>query len=236
MRDGRGERQGVVAEEMAVQVQTWQAGADRRAIFLDCYLRMTRAMFSAIAAAEFCDPPWVERLLRHFADHYFRALRAYEEDSPVTPVVWRIAHTAAANPQTTTLQNLLLGVNAHINYDLVLTLVELLAPTWPQLSEEARQRCFADYTHVDVIIARTIDEVQDEIVEPVTPALQLVDLLLGPLDEWATAQLIGRLREDVWRHAVAMLETPDAEACERQRQAVEAATVRRAEWLLGRRP
>ncbi len=128
----------------------------------------------------------------------------------------------------------MLGVNAHINDDLVLTLVDLLRPTWPRLSAAERRRCYDDYTHVNAVIARTIDEVQDEIVEQATPALQVVDALLVPVDEWVTAQLIDAWREEVWRHAVAMLETPDADECERQRQAVEAATVRRAEWMLGR--
>ena len=222
----------VVADEMAAQVQSWQADADRRAIFLDCYLRMTRNMLAAVDAAEFEDTAWVERLLHHFAGYYFAALRAYEQGSPTTPVVWRVAHDAGRDKLTMTLQNLLLGVNAHINYDLVLTLVDLLAPTWPRLSATERQRCYDDYSRVNQVIARTIDEVQDEIVEQATPALQVVDALLGPMDEWATARLIDAWREDVWRHAVAMLETPDAAACEHQRQAVETATIKRAEWLL----
>ena len=221
-----------IAEEMAAQVQMWQIAADRRAIFLDCYLRMTRAMLTAIDAAEFHDAVWVRRLLHHFAGYYFTALSAYEQSSPTIPVVWRVAHDAAANPKTMTLQNLLLGVNAHINYDLVLTLFDLLQPAWPCLSAAERQRCYDDYAHVNAVIARTIDEVQDEIVGRATPALELVDGLLGPLDEWATSRLIDTWREEVWRDAVAMLETLDADACECQRQAVEAATIARAAWLL----
>ena len=218
---------------MAVLVEQWQASADPRAIFLECYLRMTRNMLDAIDAAEFQDAAWVDQLLVRFAGHYFAALTAYERASLATPAVWRIAHDAAGQPQTMTLQNLFLGVNAHINYDLVITVVELLAPEWADLSAAERGVRYADYTHVNDVIARTIDVVQDEIVERATPALELVDRLLGRLDEWAIVRLVGKWREDVWRHAVAMLETPDQENCERLRQAVEAATVGRAEWILG---
>ena len=219
---------------MAGRVHQWQACGDRRAIFLDCYLRMTRNMLAALADGEFCDGAWVDRLLCRFADYYFDALAAYERSDPATPPVWQIAHEAAATPGTMTLQNLLLGVNAHINYDLVLTLVEMLAPEWETLTEAERHARYSDYTYVNAVIARTVDVVQDEIVERATPALRLVDDLLGPVDEWVTEKVIVDWREEVWRHATAMLDISDLDARERQRQAVEAATLRRAELMLGR--
>lgn len=224
-----------VVDEMTARVQQWQACADRRAVFLDCYLRMTHNMIDAINAGEFHDAAWVARLLRHFAGYYFDALHAYEQDYASAPTVWRIAHDAAGRPSTMTLQTLFLGVNAHINYDLVLVVVELLQPEWACRDEDERRRCYADYTHVNEIIARTIGVVQDEIIARATPTLALLDALLGRIDEWATAQLAAGMREEVWRHAVAMLETPDAVANEARRQAVEAVTLRRAEWILGYR-
>jgi hypothetical protein len=146
--------------------------------------------------------------------------------------VWRLAHdTCRADADV--VQLMLLGVNAHINYDLVLVLVELLRPDWPEITEVQRRQRYTDYTHVNAIIARTIDEVQDEIVEPATPALRIVDLLLGRLDEWATERLITGWREEVWQHAVAMLEAADAAGYEDLRGAVEASTLRRAAWVLG---
>lgn len=216
---------------MTAQVATWQAQGDRRAIFLDCYLRMTHNMFAALDAGEFADAVWVTHLLDRFADYYFDALTSYEQGA-VAPPVWQVAHDAARRSETLTLQNLLLGVNAHINYDLVLVVAELLQPEWPQSTEVQRRQRYADYTHVNAIIARTIDEVQDEIIEPTAPALRIVDLLLGPLDEWATTRLIAGWREEVWRHAVAMLEAADEANREALRSAVEATTLRRAAWML----
>lgn len=220
-----------VANAMERQVQAWQACGDRRSIFLDCYLRMTRNMLAALDDAEFQDAVWVDRLLERFAGYYFDALQVYERDRQGTPSVWRIAHDAAAR-DTMTLQNLFLGVNAHINYDLVLTLVELLSAEWKTLDETGRRSRYLDYIHVNTVIARTIDVVQDEIVEHATPALRIVDDIFGPVDEWATERLIAAWREAVWRDAVTMLETPDPVAREGQRRHVEAVTLRRAEWIL----
>ena len=225
---------GRVADAMAAQVEQWRGCNDRRAIFLDCYLHMTRNMLAALEAGEFHDTAWVGALLQRFAGHYFAALHFYEQESAAAPAVWRITHDAAREPQTMTLQHLFLGVNAHINYDLVLTVVEMLAAEWPTMDEDARSRCRADYSHVNQVIAHTIDAVQDEVVEPATPPLKFLDDLLGPLDEWATEQVIVAWRDEVWRHAVAMLEAPTPAAREAQRRDVEAITLRRAQWIMGR--
>lgn len=218
---------------MAAQVATWQAHDDRRAIFLDCYLRMTRQMSVALDAGEFADAAWVACLLDRFADYYFDALTTYEQGG-APPAVWQVAHDAAHQPETLTLQNLLLGVNAHINYDLVLVVAELLQPEWPQSTAAQRLQRHADYTHVNAIIARTIDAVQDEIVVPGAPVLRIVDLLLGRLDEWATVQVITGWREEVWQQALTLLATSDPAASAELRDAVEANTLRRAARMLGR--
>jgi hypothetical protein len=67
-------------------------------------------------------------LLHRFADYYFDVPDAYEQDRSATPAVWLLARDAAGKSDTMVLQNLLLGINARINHDLVLTLVHALDP------------------------------------------------------------------------------------------------------------
>lgn len=219
-----------ILAKMHAQIRAWEAQNDRRAIFLDCYAQMTDNMLLALDAGEFQDRVWVTNLLHHFADYYFLALDAYECARPTTPV-WHVAFTAAARPQTATLANLFLGVNAHINYDLVLTLYDMLHLEWATLSPTARQSRHADHTHVNRIIAGTIDRVQDTVLERYTPSLDLVDKLLGPLDEWMTAKMITRWRATVWQRAVQMLEGETEPAREAIRRAVEADALRLARWI-----
>jgi hypothetical protein len=217
---------------MQALVQQWESAADRRAAFLSCYLLMTRNMLAAIDKGEFGDALWVSRLLHRFADYYFDALAAYDQDSPATPPVWRQAHNATLQPGTQVLQHLMLGVNAHINYDLVLTLVDLLEPEWTQLSPEERARRHADHCHVNDVIGRTIDAVQDSIIERFMPVMDIVDKLLGPIDELVVAQLLTRWREDVWKHALQLLEAPEPGEREHLRQELEATALQRAETIL----
>ena len=109
------------------------------------------------------------------------------------------------------LQHLLLGINAHINYDLVLSLVDLLEPEWKELSESRRQDRYADHCLVNEVIAATIDTVQDEVVERHNPRMDLIDRLLGRLDERLLSALITRWRQGVWDNAVHFLEVPETE-------------------------
>jgi hypothetical protein len=199
---------------MQTQVARWEAQSDPRSIFLSCYQMMTRNMLAAIERCEFDDPAWVGRLLERFAGYYFIALETYDRDPASAPAVWQQAHASARDAKLLALQKLLLGVNAHINYDLVLTLAEVLEPEWAGLSAPRRGERYADHCRVNAVIARTIDAVQDQVLEPAMPGLALVDNLLGRLDEQAISGLIARWRDSVWRHATSLLETgaPDRRA------------------------
>jgi hypothetical protein len=214
-----------VVARMDKLVQQWEANADRRAIFLKCYMMMTRNTLLAIERHEFNDPEWVERLLHRFADYYFVALEAYEQNPSATPLVWQLTHNATRRKRVSPLQHLLLGVNAHINYDLVLTAVDLLKPEWHTLSEQERIACYADHCRVNDVIGRTVDAVQDEVLAPTMPVMGILDRLLGPVDELLISRLITQWREGVWRHALRFLAVhePDEEA--RLRQLVEDRTL-----------
>jgi hypothetical protein len=193
---------------------------------------MTRNVLSALDAGEFKDTHWVRNLLHRFADYYFEALQAYDSANPDVPAVWQLAHSQAGKPETNVLQNLFLGVNAHINYDLVLTLVDMLEPEWPHLSEQHRQWRYGDHCHVNEIISRTIDTVQDTVIERYSPMLDIVDKLLGQFDEWLISQLITGWRDQVWQHAIHIIETPEPDKRHILRTEIEAATLKRANAIL----
>lgn len=216
---------------MAERIRQWEQHGDRRVIFLACYALMTQNMLQAIPAGRFQDPAWVTELVHKFANYYFVALAAYDRGDLPVPAIWQMAHDETHNPKTPVVAHLLLGVNAHINYDLVLVLVDMLRPVWPSLTPAQRQLRHQDYWLVNTIIGETIDTVQDNVVNRYSPVMDPVDRLLGPLDEWCTARLIAHWRADVWQHAVAMMESPDKAARQKLRQAVEARALQRARML-----
>lgn len=209
----------------------WQEAGDDRAIFLGCYALMTDNMVTAARAGEFRDSAWVRHLLVHFAGYYFAALDAWEAGDAAVPPVWRCAYEAASKPNSSVLQQLLLGVSAHINYDLVLATADLLDGEWQGLGDAQRESRRSDFDKVNEIIARTIDAVQDSILEPRSPFLSIVDTALGPIDEWLIAREIRRWRNDVWTEAMRRVELTYPGEREAHRQQIEADALQWAQRL-----
>jgi hypothetical protein len=217
---------------MVALAEGWQQAGDRRSIFLECYTLMTGNMLRAVQAGRFHDAPWVSALLHHFADYYFDALAAYEQEGNAAPPVWEIAFATARQDSAMALQHLLLGVNAHINYDLMFAVADLLAPDWDELPAGRRAQRYADHCQVNQIIAETVDVVQDGVLERYSPALDLVDRVFGPVDEWAIAKMIAAWRDEVWEHAVRWVEAASDEERAVLRGQVEEAALRQARRIL----
>lgn len=216
---------------MADQIACWEQSGDRRAVFLACYRLMTANMLRGVAEGRFRDGLWVDALIANFAGYYFAALDTYEQGEGPLPVVWRRAHDLTRQPTTTVIQSLLMGVNAHINCDLVLVLDDMLAPVWAGLDPATRDARYHDYCLVNSIIAETIDVVQDEVIEPYARAMDLVDRLCGPLDEWCTGRLLRNWRADVWGRALAIIEADSPAARRELRDATDMIALRRIELL-----
>ncbi len=210
---------------MEQYIQHWQETADSRALFLRTYLLMTRNVLLAIDQQQFHDSAWVNKLLHHFAHYYFMALEQYEHQPASSLKVWQVAHNAAYDNHVSAFQKILLGMNAHINYDLVLALVDLLQPEWEYLSRQQRESRYADHCHINDIIGHTIDTVQNDILNPVMSVMYLVDKVMGPLDEFLLSRLIAYWRNTVWQNAVQLLETADPQQRTARIQQLEQATL-----------
>lgn len=207
-----------VVRRMDARIATWTHRGDGRAVFLQCYRIMTGNMLGALrrdaSRGGFHDPVWVKGLLQRFADSYFRALRQYESGSPATPRIWQQAHDVSLSGEAPAATRLLLGINAHINYDLVLTLYEWLRPEWDGCSAAVRTSRYADHCQVNTIISASIDAVQDDVLSPQMPLTGILDTLLGPVDEMLISELVAAWRETVWQSACELLDaaTPDERA------------------------
>lgn len=213
---------------MSALAESWEQCGDSRSIFLRCYGLMTQSMLAALRDDRFQDPQWVSELLHHFADYYFDALDRYEQGYGNTPQIWTHAHDASRERDLFVLQHLALGVNAHINYDLIFALADMLLPEWPTASEQLRQQRYQDHCKVNAIIAETVDNVQDSVVEEQVPWFDLIDEVLGPIDEMLVSRLIANWRDEVWEQAVEVVEAQGAERTEALRQQIEAQALQRA--------
>lgn len=191
----------------------WKRHGDRRSLFADAYGRMTEAMLEAIAEGEFRDAEWVSRLLDRFAEYYFDAVEMWDGGGSDCPVVWCDAFAACGHDDLHPLQVLFLGINAHINHDLVYALADVL-DDWDRLDAMSRLEREVDHRNVNLVIARTVDVVQDEVIDPCAPILGVLDEMFAGLDEWLFSRLIAGWRSDVWDQTQRLLVAPDRSAVE----------------------
>jgi hypothetical protein len=218
---------------MHTQSDIWKKENDHRFVFLRCYSMMTANMLQGIAQGRFCDAAWVARLLHHFAGYYFDALRLYEANDDRTPAVWRQVHEASTHHSLHVLQHLLLGINAHINYDLVLAIRDAMMDEWKMYDEATRNMRMADHELVNRIIGETIDAVQDQVIEREAPFMKVVDSLMGRVDEWLLSELITNWRSEVWNESCAMLSAETEEQKELLRLSLEDNVIKKANQMLG---
>src|SRR5918911_1511041 len=121
--------------------------------FLSTYTRTTRAVAAALEDGRFEDPPWVEEWDVVFADLYLDALQAYRRDRSEAPRPWRLAFEA--NPALPPIVHLLLGMNAHINYDLPQALIEVI-PAEDVKDARLMDRRRRDHERIDGVLASRV--------------------------------------------------------------------------------
>lgn len=196
-----------VLDRMRSLADRWNNAGDQRSVFAEAYGVMTENVSVAIDGGRFGDGVWVSQLRDRFAGYYFTAVESDECGEPC-PAAWNVAFECCSRTDLHPLQHLFLGINAHINRDLPLALVDVL-DDWADLGPADRARRHADHMRVNDVIAETIDEVQRDIVAVRAPAMAVLDAALGPLDEWLISRMIRSWRDDTWMAATRILEGAD---------------------------
>ncbi|GAA2335370.1 DUF5995 family protein [Dactylosporangium salmoneum] len=177
-------------------------GEDARRYFLATYLRTTLAVAGEIERGGFADGEWMRRCDLVFAQLYLDALDALDAAEPV-PAPWRVAFDAARErPGLPPLRHVLLGMNAHINYDLPQALIAVIAPG--EFDDPARMAAREhDHTHVDTVLLAQVGAEDDEM--RASTRVSVLDRMLGPLNRAATRRLLAESRAKVW-HNTAVLD------------------------------
>jgi hypothetical protein len=204
--------------------------ADPARFFLGTYLRTTRAIAGAIEAGAFEDPEWVVRWDVDFAELYLDAVEAHRADPAGVAAPWRLA--LGAKPGLPPEAHVLLGMNAHINYDLPQSLVRMIPAEEFGVPArlDLRRR---DHERIDDVLASRIAE-EDSALELAGGRRTPLDQVLTPANRGASRLFLRESRRKVWANAHALhaarLDGPAAFA-ERLAQ-LEAASAARVRDLL----
>ena len=163
--------------------------------FLGTYQRTTLAVGKAVDDGHFEDPAWVERWDVAFAELYLHALDLHLAGGR-PPRPWRLAFDAPADLPP--LRQVLLGINAHVNYDLPQALLAVISDadfTDPQLMAGRRR----DHERIDAVLA---GRVAAEDAELAVHGKSLTDRVLQPLNRRASRRFLRESRMKVWHNTV----------------------------------
>jgi hypothetical protein len=185
---------------MVALLTALEADGDPGRFFLGTYLRITRAVRAALDDGLFDDPAWVERWDVDFAGLYLDALEAHRRDPATAPAPWRRAFGAA--PTLRPEGHVLLGVNAHINFDLPQSLVRVI-PAAEFTDPDALGRRRRDHERIDGVLASRVATEDAELQRAGDPRTWL-DHVLTPVNHLATRTFLRESRRKVWANTAVL--------------------------------
>jgi hypothetical protein len=157
----------------------------------------------------------------------------YEADWASCPERWRFAFDAATTGRTNLLQDMFLGMNAHINYDLPLCTVDTMRSfgdvrqTLPSLGDAMRadvafdallRSRYYDFLLINQIAWESIDLIQQVATKRFSRLLGLISRVERAirlrLSKAVTAKVIADYRDRAWGHTLLLLTAWDPQQYE----------------------
>lgn len=176
---------------------------DRIGYFTALYYKVTAKVKEGIDKNEFENGPRMERLDVLFASRYLDALREWQQaptqsQSQTLTQSWKTAFEATRSSSLLVLQQLLLGINAHINLDLGIAAVEATQEGQSAATQSGQlDDIQKDFDAINTIIGSLTFEVIHEI-DRVSPLLSLIGLHADNTDSLLIQFSIGNARDGAW--------------------------------------
>lgn len=178
-----------------------KAKRDPLGYFPALYRQVTLKVKEGIATGFFDDGPRMDRFDALFASRYFAAYEAFRSGGQPTKS-WQVAFQGARSGDLIILQDLLVGINAHINLDLGVAAGETF-------QGQALQDFRGDFDKINDILFG--------LIPPVEATISRFSPLLGLLEKIGGQDMIRVLdfsmdtaRDDAWFHAVLLSLQPSS--------------------------
>lgn len=159
------------------------------------YLRVTRAVAQRLAEGGFSDAHFLELLDVEFAKLYFAALRSWTT-SGSAPGAWRALFSRRSEAPVARIQFAIAGINAHINRDLPVAIVNACEKRGPGPVHGAAR--YVDYTDLNSTLEALIAAARREL------HVRLLGDALPPashVEQAVAAWGVAAARESAWTNA-----------------------------------
>ena len=177
---------------------SWQQKS-RLGYFAALYRRVTQAVKQGIDQGKFQNGPLMERLDVTFANRYLHAFEQFRSGALPT-MSWQLAFRSASAWYPLIVQQLLIGINAHINLDL-----GIAAATVAPGNQLAGLK--ADFGQINAVLSGEVETVEKEMAE-VSPLIGLLEKFSLRTDTVIINFSIEVARDMAWSEATRLAETP----------------------------
>lgn len=184
-----------VVKAISVIVQNCETNNNRAGYFAALYRRMTVAVSEGIMHNMFEDGKRMEQLDLCFAERYLNAWQCYNNKQPCSSS-WQFAFDSCLVESATVIQQLLLGINTHINLDLAIA----AATVAPGEKIHALQN---DFNRINTVIASLVDDVQ-ECLSQVWFPMRWLKKISNKQQQAVLNFSIDKARDAAWANAVLM--------------------------------
>jgi hypothetical protein len=157
------------------------------------YIAVTEGVRESSGGVQWENPKWLERLDVLFGRLYFAALQEWQAGRGGVARSWAALLESRDKRGIMRVQFALAGINAHINHDLPIALVQ--AGKELRLAPKRDSREYRDFNKVNAIIEAAQEKAKDFIA---TGIVGLIDEDLGRLDDRIANFAVRKARETAW--------------------------------------
>ncbi len=177
------------------KIESTCAAGDGLKWFNGLYLDVTRAVQARVDGAGFADPAWMAALDVRFARYYFDALKTALTGG-ATAGCWQALFAVRGQAAVARIQFALAGMNAHINHDLALAVLDVCGTTG--IAPRHGTTHYDDFTALNTTLDSLIDAAKEALqVRLLGDALPPMSKLEDTLAAWSMCAA----RESAWNNA-----------------------------------
>jgi len=205
-----------VIRKMDQHLEQFARERDPRERFLLMYRTFKNQLRRNVRCGRFLDAEWSEAICCRMAETYFEALEHYRSDDGQCPECWERSFNLSLDNDTNLLQDALLGMNAHINYDLTISTFDTLlrfndlqAGSSPGVTDRSLnrhlKRRYYDYLMINQIAWESIPLIQDVLTERFSRLLGVINRLSFRVSRYFMEKVIMDYRDRAWGHVLLMV-------------------------------
>ncbi|MBL9036903.1 MAG: cyclic nucleotide-binding domain-containing protein [Archangium sp.] len=211
-------------DEIGGRIERLKATSPHEAVFEITYLTFSKQVLSALKARRFEDMAWATDMACRFIEVYKQQTELWKARDPRLCRSWRVAFEAMEEGRINVIQAMLLGINAHINYDLAFVSLGACRYAGDLANlENAAERSlssarsgvptvrYRDFLVINQLEWEAIEEIQDVVLKDYSSFLYWGNRLSGRGTRFLGQRMLMEMRDSSWYQTTLLIHAREGE-------------------------